>query len=286
MAVLDWARAMAFPADNGTFALLATITAQDPLRRTLCTERRLRPLPRRRPRHRSLDPRRAAHLQAARHDPPGKPLPPPRRPRRPHRGRPGPARRLRPPHQPDRRPGRVPRLRPGPAPRHHPRPRPPTRSPIPPPSTRGPTPISAYGTSPKPQADASLARRMQAAVDGKPSPPPEPMERLRLAIFSASRTDAPVALALRRMIHLVSLPEDVIGNEAVRTAARRPARRPPRTDRPSGRAQPRRDRRLRLAMRAATMAAGNRPGTQHAGTTGAGEHDRLHAHITPLSVRQ
>ena len=37
MAVLDWARAMAFPADNGTFALLATITAQDPLRRTLCT---------------------------------------------------------------------------------------------------------------------------------------------------------------------------------------------------------------------------------------------------------
>ena len=35
MAVFDWARAMAFPADNGTFALLATITAQDPLRRTL-----------------------------------------------------------------------------------------------------------------------------------------------------------------------------------------------------------------------------------------------------------
>jgi 2-polyprenyl-6-methoxyphenol hydroxylase-like FAD-dependent oxidoreductase len=38
MAVLDWARAMAFPADNGTFALLTTITAQDPLRRTLCTD--------------------------------------------------------------------------------------------------------------------------------------------------------------------------------------------------------------------------------------------------------
>jgi 2-polyprenyl-6-methoxyphenol hydroxylase-like FAD-dependent oxidoreductase len=69
---------------------------------------------------------------------------------------------------------------------------------------------------PQAQADASLARRMQAAVDGKPSPPPEPMERLRLAIFSASRTKAPVALPLRRMIHLVSLPEDVIGNEAVR----------------------------------------------------------------------
>jgi 2-polyprenyl-6-methoxyphenol hydroxylase-like FAD-dependent oxidoreductase len=45
-----------------------------------------------------------------------------------------------------------------------------------------------YG--PQAQADASLARRMQAAVDGKPSPPPDPMERLRLAIFNASRTDA------------------------------------------------------------------------------------------------
>lgn len=73
-----------------------------------------------------------------------------------------------------------------------------------------------YG--PQAQADASLARRMHAVVDGKPSPPPEPMERLRLAIFNASRTDADVALPLRRMIHLVSLPKDVIGNEAVRTA--------------------------------------------------------------------
>ena len=71
---------------------------------------------------------------------------------------------------------------------------------------------------PQTQADASLARRMQAAVDGKPSPPPEPAERLRLAIFSAARTDIPVALALRRMITWCStLPEDVIGNETVRT---------------------------------------------------------------------
>jgi len=66
------------------------------------------------------------------------------------------------------------------------------------------------------QADASLARRMLAAVDGKPIPPPEPMERLRLAIFGASRTTAPVALPLRRMVHMVALPKDVIGNEAVR----------------------------------------------------------------------
>ena len=59
---------------------------------------------------------------------------------------------------------------------------------------------------------------MQAAVDGEPAPPPEPMERLRLAIFNASRTDAQVALPLRRMIHLLSLPKDVIGNEAIRAA--------------------------------------------------------------------
>ena len=71
---------------------------------------------------------------------------------------------------------------------------------------------------PQAQADASLARRMQAAVDGKPSPPPDPTERLRLAIFNASRTDAPIALPLRRMIHLLALPKQVIGNQAVRAA--------------------------------------------------------------------
>jgi hypothetical protein len=47
---------------------------------------------------------------------------------------------------------------------------------------------------PQAQADASLARRMQAAVDGQPSPPPAPMERLRLAIFAASRTAVRTAL--------------------------------------------------------------------------------------------
>jgi hypothetical protein len=39
MAFLSWARSMAFPADNGAFALLATIAAIDPLRRQLSTER-------------------------------------------------------------------------------------------------------------------------------------------------------------------------------------------------------------------------------------------------------
>ena len=38
MAFIGWARSMAFPADNGTFALLATIVVRDPLRRRLTTE--------------------------------------------------------------------------------------------------------------------------------------------------------------------------------------------------------------------------------------------------------
>ena len=67
---------------------------------------------------------------------------------------------------------------------------------------------------PQAPADVSVARRTQAAVDGKPSPPPEPRERLRLAIFNARRADAGVTLPLRRMIHLVSLPKKITGNAA------------------------------------------------------------------------
>ena len=37
MAFIGWARSMAFPADNGTFALLAMIAAGDPLRRLAIT---------------------------------------------------------------------------------------------------------------------------------------------------------------------------------------------------------------------------------------------------------
>jgi len=216
MAVLDWARAMAFPADNGTFALLATITAQDPLRRTLCTGdgfsrfhaavpviapwihagqpiSKLRAMTRLENRYRRLvdaDGPIAGGLvllgDSALHTNPTA--------------------------------GRGVSLAFAQA-QHLA-------------TTLGQAadPVS-YTTAfdawtdtnigvwyqPQTQADASLARRMQAAVDGKPSPPPEPAERLRLAIFSAARTDTPVAPALRRMIHLVSLPEDVIGNETVRT---------------------------------------------------------------------
>jgi len=38
LAFIGWARSMAFLGDNGTFALLATIAAGDPLRRRLTTE--------------------------------------------------------------------------------------------------------------------------------------------------------------------------------------------------------------------------------------------------------
>ena len=215
MAVLDWARAMAFPADNGTFALLATITAQDPLRRALCTDdgfgrfhaavpaiapwihagqpiSRLRAMTRLENRYRRLvdsDGPIAGGLvllgDSALHTNPTA--------------------------------GRGVSLAFAQA--QH----------LATTLAKATDPVSYTAAfdawtrtnigawyAPQAQADASLARRMQAAVDGKPSPPPEPMERLRLAIFSASRTDAPVALSLRRMIHLVSLPEDVIGNEAVR----------------------------------------------------------------------
>jgi 2-polyprenyl-6-methoxyphenol hydroxylase-like FAD-dependent oxidoreductase len=215
MAALDWARAMAFPADNGTFALLATITARDPLRRQLCTEDGIA-------RFHTAVPAIAPWVQAGQ-----------------------PVSKLR---TMARLENRYRRLVDGDGPivgglvllgdsALHTNPT----------AGRGVSlafaqaqhlattldkatdPLSYavafdawthtnigawYG--PQAQADASLARRVQAAVDGKPSPPPDPMERLRLAIFNASRTDAQVALPLRRMIHLVSLPQDVIGNGAVR----------------------------------------------------------------------
>ncbi len=70
---------------------------------------------------------------------------------------------------------------------------------------------------PQAQADSSLVRRMYAAMHGQPSPPAEPIERLRSTALSASRTDANVAAFLRRMIHLVSLPKEVFGDHAVLT---------------------------------------------------------------------
>ena len=150
MAVLDWARAMASPADNGTFALLATITAQDPLRRTLCTEEGFG-------RFHAAVPAMAPWIHA------GQPISKLRTMARLENryrrlaGTDGPivgglvllgdsalhtnptAGRARPLHSP--RPSTSP----------PPWTKPTTRSPIPSPSTRGRTPISAPGTSPRPR---------------------------------------------------------------------------------------------------------------------------------------
>jgi 2-polyprenyl-6-methoxyphenol hydroxylase-like FAD-dependent oxidoreductase len=70
-----------------------------------------------------------------------------------------------------------------------------------------------YG--PQAQADAAMARRIQAAVAGQPAPALDPAERLRSAAFHAARTDADVAVVLRRMLHLVARPGEVLGNPAV-----------------------------------------------------------------------
>ncbi|MBV9093362.1 MAG: hypothetical protein JO132_05730, partial [Streptosporangiaceae bacterium] len=214
MAVFGWARAMAFPADNGTFALLATITDRDPLRRVLCTDdgfgrfhaavpaiapwartgrpiTRLRAMGRLENRYRRLvdaDGPVAAGMvlvgDSALHTNPTA--------------------------------GRGVSLAFAQA--QH----------VAATVERAADPagyVAAFdawtdaniGTwyGPQAQADASLSRRLRAAVDGQPSPPPDPAERLRLTVFAASRTDAPVAVPLRRMIHMVSLPRQVIGDPAV-----------------------------------------------------------------------
>ena len=60
-----------------------------------------------------------------------------------------------------------------------------------------------------------MARHIQAAIADQPTPPLDPAERLRSAVFHAARTDADIAVALRRMLHLVALPGEVLGNPAV-----------------------------------------------------------------------
>jgi hypothetical protein len=60
-----------------------------------------------------------------------------------------------------------------------------------------------------------MARHIHAAIAGQPTPPPDPAEQLRSAVFHAARTDADVAVALRRMLHLVARPGEVLGNSAV-----------------------------------------------------------------------
>jgi 2-polyprenyl-6-methoxyphenol hydroxylase-like FAD-dependent oxidoreductase len=214
MAFIGWARSMAFPADNGTFALLATIADRDPLRRRLTTEAGFH-------RFHSAVPLIRPWLAA------GEPISPIRvmaRLENSYRrlaGGDGPVA------------GRVVLL--GDSCMH-----------TNPTAGRGvslafaqaehlaltiggATEPAAYAADfdswtddhigvwygPQAQADTAMARRIQAAVAGRPIPPLDPAERLRSAAFQAARTDAAVAVALRRMLQLVAWPGDVLGNPAV-----------------------------------------------------------------------
>lgn len=214
MAFIGWARSMAFPADNGTFALLATIATGDPLRRQLTTEAGLRSF-------HSAVPLIRPWLAA------GEPISPIRVMARLENS----CRRLADADGPIA--GGIILL--GDSCMH-----------TNPTAGRGvslafaqaehlalsvgqATDPVAYTADfdtwtlahtgawyePQASADAAMARRIQAAVAGQPAPPPDPGERLRSAAFHAARTDADVAVALRRMLHLVARPAEVLGNPAV-----------------------------------------------------------------------
>jgi 2-polyprenyl-6-methoxyphenol hydroxylase-like FAD-dependent oxidoreductase len=214
IAVLGWARSMAFPADNGTFALLATIAAIDPLRRQLSTERGFEAF------HAAV-PAIAAWAKA------GEPISKPRAMARIANR----YRRLADANGPIA--GGLVML--GDSALH-----------TNPTAGRGVSIAFAHAQhlaatigqatqpihyvaafddwthanigawyGPQAHADKALASRMEAAVHGEPAPPPEPAERLRLAIFQAARTSSEVAPPLRRMIHMVALPAEVLGSQQV-----------------------------------------------------------------------
>lgn len=215
MAFIGWSRSMAFPADNGTFALLATITVLDPLRRRLTTEAGFH-------RFHSAVPLIRPWLDA------GEPISPIRVMARLENS----YRRLADVDGPVA--GGMVLL--GDSCLH-----------TNPTAGRGvslafaqaeylaltigaATDPLAYTVGfdswtdthigvwhgPQTQADAAMATRMHAAVAGQPVAPPDPAERLRSAAFHAARTDADVAVALRRMLHLVARPGEVLAAREVR----------------------------------------------------------------------
>jgi 2-polyprenyl-6-methoxyphenol hydroxylase-like FAD-dependent oxidoreductase len=68
-------------------------------------------------------------------------------------------------------------------------------------------------------ADASMTRRMEAAVRGESLPPPERMEQIRAVMIELSKQASPAGLKLRRMRNLVALPAEVLGDPTVLAAA-------------------------------------------------------------------
>jgi 2-polyprenyl-6-methoxyphenol hydroxylase-like FAD-dependent oxidoreductase len=77
-------------------------------------------------------------------------------------------------------------------------------------------------------ADASIARRMYAAVRGEIPPPPDRTEQIRHVLIELSKQPGPEAQRLRRLRNVIELPADVLADPAVLAAAddflaRRPA---------------------------------------------------------------
>jgi 2-polyprenyl-6-methoxyphenol hydroxylase-like FAD-dependent oxidoreductase len=68
-------------------------------------------------------------------------------------------------------------------------------------------------------ADASMVRRMEAAVRGETLPPPERMEQIRSVIIELSKQPGHAGVQLRRLRHLVALPSEVLGDPILLTAA-------------------------------------------------------------------
>jgi 2-polyprenyl-6-methoxyphenol hydroxylase-like FAD-dependent oxidoreductase len=68
-------------------------------------------------------------------------------------------------------------------------------------------------------ADASMVRRMEAAVRGEAPPPPDRMEQIRAVMIALSKQATPAGLRLRRMRNVVSLPAEVLGDPIVQAAA-------------------------------------------------------------------
>jgi 2-polyprenyl-6-methoxyphenol hydroxylase-like FAD-dependent oxidoreductase len=78
-------------------------------------------------------------------------------------------------------------------------------------------------------ADASISRRMHAAVRGETLPPPDRTEQIRQVLIEASKQPGPEAQRLRRLRNVIELPADVLADPAVLAAAddflaRRPER--------------------------------------------------------------
>lgn len=70
------------------------------------------------------------------------------------------------------------------------------------------------------EADTSVSRRLEAAVQGQPSPPPEPMDLLRGAIFGPLSRHPDFSVLLQRVKHLVTFPSELMADTELMTRIR------------------------------------------------------------------